>query len=189
VAYLIAALTGLVFGAADQYLGSRSALGGWAAAVSGLSAPWLMLPFVAGMTQDRVRRGMTIGLVVTLSALVGYIAMTYTPVENVPLDRFFPGVIAMTTSGYNPAWIVGGLLTGPLYGYLGLRWRLDRSWVSAVLVTVALTMEPLARRAVGMLPAEPLVWGAEVAVGALAAISFVTVIVLTRRSRPAEVTG
>src|SRR5205823_4526706 len=126
------------------YLGSRSALGGWAAAVSGLSAPWLVLPFLAGMTQERARRAMILGLVVTLSALAGYFAMTYSPVENVPIAGFLPGVVAMTTSGYNPLWILGGILTGPLYGLLGQRWRVGRSWVSAVLVTVVLTMEPLA---------------------------------------------
>jgi hypothetical protein len=183
MAYVIAGLAGLLFGAADQYLGSRSALGGWAAAVSGLSAPWLVLPFVAGMTQQRVARAMIVGLVATLSALVGYIAMTYSPLENVPLDRFVPGVVAMTTTGYNPVWIVGGLLTGPLYGYLGQRWRVERSWVSALLVTLALTMEPVAREAVGMLPSEPLVWATEVAIGAFAAIAFMSAIVVTRRSR------
>jgi len=183
MAYVVAVLAGLAFGAADQYLGSRSALGGWAAAVSGLSAPWLLVPFVAGMTQEHARRAMVLGLVVSLSALAGYIAMTYSPVENVPISGFFPGVVAMTTSGYNPLWIVGGILTGPLYGFLGQRWRTRRSWVSAVLVTVALTMEPVARRAAGMLPREPLVWGTEVSVGVLVALAFLAVIVVTRRER------
>jgi len=183
MAYVVAVIAGLAFGAADQYLGSRSALGGWAAAVSGLSAPWLVVPFVAGMTQEHARRAMVLGLVVTLSALVGYIAMTYSPVENVPVSGFLPGVVAMTTSGYNPVWILGGILTGPLYGFLGQRWRVRRSWVSAVLVTMALTLEPLARRTAGMLPPEPLVWGTEVAVGTLAAIVFLSVIVFSRRAR------
>jgi uncharacterized protein DUF6518 len=153
-----------VFGAADQYLGSRSALG-WAPAVSGLSAPWLLLPFIAGMTQRDARRAIVLGLVMTLSALVGYIAMTYSPVENVPIGRFLPGVIAMTTSGDNPIWVVAGLVTGPLFGFFGQRWRVRRSWVSAALVTVALTMEPLARRQAGMLEPHPIVWAAEVAFG------------------------
>jgi hypothetical protein len=66
VAYFVAAAVGLAFGAADQYLGSRSALGPWAWTVSGMSAPWLVLPFVVGMTQERGRRAMALGLVVTL---------------------------------------------------------------------------------------------------------------------------
>jgi len=178
---LLTLLLATAFGAADQYLGSLSAHP-WGADVSGLSAPWLVLPFLAGMTQERARRAMILGLAVTLSALAGYFAMTYSPVENVPISGFLPGVVAMTTSGYNPLWILGGILTGPLYGLLGQRWRVRHSWVSAVLVTVVLTMEPLARRTAGMLPPEPLVWRTEVAVGMLAAISFLAVIVVTRRA-------
>src|SRR3989442_3790989 len=129
VAYLVAIVAGLAVGAADQCLGSRSALGAWAASVSGLSAPWLVLPFVAGMTQDRGRRAVALGLVVTASALVGYFAMTYSPMENVPLERFSSGVLAMARSGYNPLWIVGGMVIGPLHGLLGQRWRVARSWI------------------------------------------------------------
>jgi len=189
MAYVLAALAGLAFGAADQYLGSFSALGGWTAAVSGLSAPWLLLPFVAGVTQRETRRAILLGLVVTLAALVGYIAMTYSPLENVPVDRFLPGVVAMTTSGYNPLWIAGGLLTGPLFGYLGNRWRVERSWMSAVLVTVALTMEPVVRSAAGMLSSDPVVWGLEVATGVVVAGVFVASMLVARRSgRPARTT-
>jgi hypothetical protein len=180
VAYLIATVAGLAFGAADQYLGSRSALGGWAAAVSGLSAPWVLLPFVAGMTQRDARRAMALGLVITLSALAGYFAMTYSPMENVPIDRFFPGVLAMVRSGYNPAWIVGGIVTGPLFGFLGQRWRVQRSWISALLITSALALEPLARQVVGMLPPYPLVWGSEVVAGAIIAASFAALIFFSR---------
>jgi uncharacterized protein DUF6518 len=182
-AYLFAIVAGLAFGAADQYLGSRSALGAGTASVSGLSAPWLVLPFVAGMTQDRDRRALGLDLVATASALVGYFAMTYSPMENVPLERFFSGVIAMVRSGYNPLWIVGGMVIGPLYGLLGQRWRVDRSWISAALVTCALCFEPLARRVVGMLSPPPFVWAAEVAVGAIVAISFTLMIATARHAR------
>lgn len=183
LAYLFAIVAGLAFGAVDQYLGSRSALGAWAASVSGLSAPWLVLPFVAGMTQDHGRRAVALGLVVTASALIGYFAMTYSPMENVPLERFSSGVLAMMRSGYNPLWIVGGIVIGPLYGLLGQRWRVGRSWISAALVTCALCFEPLARRVVGILSPPPLVWAAEVAVGAIVAISFALMIATARHAR------
>ena len=48
-------------------------------------------------------------------------------------------------------WVVAGLVTGPLYGLLGQRWHVRRSWISAVLVTGALLLEPVAREAVGQL--------------------------------------
>ena len=90
--YLIAILGGFAFGAGDQYLGSLTAgsvLGTWTWTVSGMSAPWLVLPFVAGMTQERARRAMALGLVATMAALAGYFAMSHSPLEGVPLDQFW----------------------------------------------------------------------------------------------------
>jgi hypothetical protein len=66
MAYFVVVIAGLAFGMADQYLGSRSALGAWAATASVVSAPWLLLAFIAGMTQERARRAMTLGFVVTV---------------------------------------------------------------------------------------------------------------------------
>jgi hypothetical protein len=58
MAYFVALVCGFTFGAADQYLGSRVVLGAWAPTVSMISAPWLLLSFVAGMTQEGRRRAM-----------------------------------------------------------------------------------------------------------------------------------
>jgi hypothetical protein len=155
--------------------------------VSGLSAPWLVLPFVAGMTQKRPRRAMALGLVVTVAALVGYFAMTQSPANGVPLDRFFPQISTMVRTGYNPLWIIGGIVSGPLYGFLGQRWRVARSWVSAALVACALCFEPLVRGVVGMLSPHPMVWAIEVAIGLVLAASFGFLIATSRRTdvRPA----
>ena len=185
MAYLIAVLAGLVFGAADQYLGSLKAgavLGTWTWTVSGMSAPWLILPFVAGMTQERRRRATAVGLVVTMAALAGYFAMSNGPMEGAPLDRFWGRVATMISTGYNPLWILAGIATGPLYGFLGHRWRVARSWISAALVTAALCFEPLARKFAGMLSGPGLVWGVEVVIGTLVAVLFALVIAASRRS-------
>jgi hypothetical protein len=72
--YAVALVAGLIFGAGVEYLGTLTAgsiLGTWVWAASGLSAPWLVLPFLAGLTQVRSRQGPTLGLVVTLAALAG----------------------------------------------------------------------------------------------------------------------
>jgi hypothetical protein len=184
MAYVVAIVGGLVFGALDQFLGTLH-FGPWGWTVSGMSAPWLILPFLAGMTQERRRRAMALGLVVTMAALAGYFAMSNSPMEGAPLNRFFDRVVTMVSTGYNPLWIVGGILTGPLYGFRGHRWRVARSWISAVLVTGALCLEPLARKVAGMLSGPPLVWGAEVVLGTVAAVLFVFMIVTSRRTREA----
>lgn len=186
MAYLVAVVVGLAFGAGVQYLGTLTAgsiLGTWAWTVSGMSAPWLVFPFVVGMTQKRERRAMALGLVSTMAALAGYFAMTHSPMEGAPIEDFPRRFLVMVRTGYNPLWIVGGLVTGPLYGLLGQRWRVARSWTSAALVTFALCLEPLARGVVGMLTPHPFVWWVEIATGVVVGVSFVVVIVTSRRSR------
>jgi hypothetical protein len=186
VAFVVATVGGLAFGAGVQYLGTLtvgSVLGTWTWTVSGMSAPWLVLPFVAGMTQESGRRAMGLGLLVTAAALVGYFAMAHSPMEGAPLEEFFMRFFTQVRTGYNPLWIVGGVVTGPLYGLLGHRWRVARTWVSAAFVAGALCLEPLGRAVAGMLSRHTVVWGVEVALGAVAATYFALRIATSRRSR------
>ena len=180
--YVIAVIAGLIFGAVDQFLGTLH-FGPWGWTVSGMSAPWLILPFLAGMTQERRRRAMGMGLAVTMAALAGYFAMSHSPMEGVPLNRVFGRVWTMVSTGYNPLWILAGILTGPLYGFLGYRWRVARSWISAALIASALCFEPLALGVAGRLSGPPVVWGAEVAIGTVVAVWFAFVIAMSRRAR------
>lgn len=182
MAYFLTVIGGLAFGAADQYLGSRSSAGPWTVAVSQMSALWLLLGFVAGMTQDRARRAMVLGLIVTLPALLGYFVMTCSPVENVPLQRFSMCLHNVAFTGYNPLWIAGGIIFGPLFGLLGHRWRVARSWVAAVVVTATLCLEPLAQSLMGQPVHAPLVGKAEVLIGVVAAIYFAISVASFRRS-------
>jgi hypothetical protein len=183
MSYALAALVGLVFGAADQYLGTLSWLGPWTSTAAQVSAPWLILPFLIGTTEERPRRAMVLGLVATGAALVGYFAMTYSPMEVHPwsLGRFVTGFVAVTTTGYNPAYILGGLVFGPLFGWLGQRWRTQRAWISAALVAGVLCLEPIARLASGQIPYQAhAVWVVEIALGAIAGALFL--ISLRRRA-------
>ena len=156
----VALLLAFAFGAGDQYLGSMS-WHPWAADVSLLSAPWLVVPFLAGWTQREPRRGALLGLACTIAALAGYGLMTLSPVENAHLNA--QSALAFTLSERQV--IVGGLLTGPLFGWFGQRWRERRAWVGALLTAAALCLEPLARVPAHRAIRFREVWLAEVAVG------------------------
>ncbi len=158
-----------IFGAADQYLGSLPGAHLWASQmpwmtdVSLLSAPWVLLPFLIGATQREPRRATVLGLACTMSALAGYAAMTLSPVEHAELTMRSIGGFVQSSDRV----IVGGLVTGPLFGWLGYRWRTERAWLGPVLVAGAFCLEPLARVTAGHGQEIRVrtVWMLEVAVG------------------------
>ena len=139
---VVALLVGLAFGAGDQYLGSQVTLGSWTAAVSLLSAPWLVLAFALGCSQSRAWRAVGVGLLVTVSALAGYFVMLASPLEGARLS--LPALSTWLSSSM--LVVVGGVVTGPVFGFLGHRWRTRRAWQSAALVAGALCLEPLSER-------------------------------------------
>ena len=158
---LVAIALAFAFGGADQYLGSLAGLP-WATEVSLLSAPWLLLAFVAGYTQRNARRAALLGLACTYAAVAGYGLMTLSPIEGAELTR--QSVIGFVRS--ETAVIGGGLLTGPLFGWLGFRWRAARAWDGALVAAAVVCLEPLAHSMAGDAISVPTVWIAEVAVGA-----------------------
>jgi len=143
VGIAIALVLSAAFGAADQYLGSGHIAGvGWATDVSLLSAPWILLPFVAGATQRDPKRGALLGLACTYAALLGYCVMTLSPAEGADFTfTTFRGFVYSER-----AVLVGGLATGPLFGWFGQQWRNGKMLAGALLVAAALCFEPLARR-------------------------------------------
>jgi hypothetical protein len=165
MAFLAIVIGGLVFGAGDQYLGTIhavNAMGWWSTSVSLLSAPWVILPFLVGAMQGRSRRAAIDGLVVTLSALAGYFAMTLSPMEGV----HFSLVSLRGLLGTNQLNEIGGLVFGPLFGWLGYRWHTRRSWLAAALVTGALCLEPIAVTVAGRnVGRSGFVWAFEIVVG------------------------
>ena len=176
---IVMIVSALLFGASDQYLGSLSAHGWgvWTVAVSQMSATWLILPFLGGLTRERGWQAARLGLLLTYVALFGYFAMTLSPLEGVSLGQVHLASFLRSQSEL----LVGGLLSGPLFGYLGHRWRLSRSWSSALLIAGAACGEPVARALVGRLDPPSLVWVIEVALGVAAAAYFAVVGVSYRR--------
>jgi hypothetical protein len=143
----LALVLSAAFGAGDQYLGSLTGSGhawafGWSSDVSLLSAPWLVLPFIAGATQRLPRRAAFVGLACTYAALLAYGLMTLSPVEHAHIT-------AATVRGFlvsERTVLVGGIVTGPLFGWFGQQWRTRRAISGALVTAAALCLEPLARR-------------------------------------------
>lgn len=172
MAFVVALAVGLAFGAGDQYLGSLP--GNWTTTVSLLSAPWLVLPFVVGCTQTDRRRAALLGLTVTMAALAGYFLMIMSPFEGGHSSFTVHELHGLLVS--NSRNIVGGLVTGPLYGWLGQRWRTKRAWTSALAVAGALCLEPAASKLAGTASsAVTAVFVVEVFVGVALAAYFVIV--------------
>lgn len=163
---MIALVVAAAFGAGDQYLGSLEGSGHawaavWSSDISLLSAPWLVLPFVVGAFQRDARRAALLGLACTYAALLGYGLMTLSPVENAHLT-----IATLRGFFFSERMVfVGGIVTGPLFGWLGWRWRTRREIAGALVLAAVLCLEPVARR----VTIDPIryrdVWLAEVAVG------------------------
>jgi hypothetical protein len=177
--FLAAIVVGLLFGGADQYLGSLIRVGPWTVAVSQMSAPWLILPLAFGFTQLRPARAALVGFVATASALAGYFAMTLSPVEGVALSSALAGVPGLI--GSNLENIVGGAVTAPICGLIGQRARTGRWWPAAALVAGALVLEPAAREVVGERFAPLIVWRMETALGLAVLLTSAVAMAASRR--------
>jgi hypothetical protein len=152
-AIIIVLAAAFAFGAIDQYLGSlRSS---FLTEVSGMSAPWLLVPFLGGASQRTWRRAVLVGLTATWLSVLAYVAMIVSPMEGTHLGPRPAGLIGswnqltphlfLATLASQWLWFVGGLITGPLYGWLGYRWRARRSRAAALLAVLPPLLEPAAR--------------------------------------------
>ncbi len=165
VTIVLAVVLAALYGAGIQYLGSFS-MYPWMADISLLSAPWLAIAFLAGCTQRHPKRAAVLGFVCTFSAWLGYGAMTLSPMEGAEMS--WPAVLAFSRS--QASVIIGGLVTGPLFGWFGHRWRADRAWLGALVTAIAFCLEPLARELYGLPIRSSTVLVAEVAVGLAMAV-------------------
>jgi hypothetical protein len=152
-AVIIALSAAVAFGAIDQYLGSLNS--SFLTEVSGMSAPWLLIPFLAGAWQSSPRRAALTGLAATWLAVLAYVAMIISPVEGTHLGPPPVGHIGTWTQltpqlflaslSSQWLWFAGGLIAGPLYGWFGYRWRARRSPATALLAVLPVLFEPPAR--------------------------------------------
>jgi hypothetical protein len=140
VAVALALVLSAAYGAGSQYLGAR--VPGWGPDAAALSAPWLAIGFFAGCTQKDARRAALLGLACTAAGLVGYWLMTDSPAEGAQYTLANARGFLVS----NERVVIGALVTGPLFGWLGQQWRTRRSLVGPLLIAAAFCFEPLARR-------------------------------------------
>jgi hypothetical protein len=164
---LLAITLAAAFGAADQFLGARAwVVGSWAIDASLLSAPWLLVAFFAGWSQPTAKRAITLGFACTSAALAGYSAMTLSPIEDAAVS--LPEIRGLLIG--QGAYLVGGLLTGPLFGWFGYRWHTRRDWRSALATALVVCCEPFAHAAAGTSISFNGIWAAEVVAGLMMAL-------------------
>jgi hypothetical protein len=173
IAVMIVVIAG-IYGAADQYLGSRIGLGEWTVSVSQMSAPWLAIAFLAGCWPGRRVQAVAMGSLVTIAAVGGYLAMTLSPMEGVAVQSIHWGLeVRSQLHIFLPA-----LISGPAFGWLGGYWRATHSRLPGIVMAAFFVLEPLVRSLDGQLiDSHSLAWPAEIALGTTLAV------VLTRITR------
>jgi hypothetical protein len=110
-------------------------------AIGNLSAPWLLLPFIAGAAAGdrRVGRAAVVGVLVSLVALGGfYLANTF--VLGLGRHSWLTDVRLTFAGGH---YFELALLSGPVFGALGGLWQQRGLTALGVLVAALLVIEPL----------------------------------------------
>jgi DNA-binding beta-propeller fold protein YncE len=162
------------FGAVEQR--ARAEYPGFVTALGGMSAPWLALPFLAGASRASRRGALVLGFAVVLVAVVGFLAVSAGLVQTFTSG---PSAVLWAMLGQLP-WLLGAVVSGPVYALLGYRWRVTRSWVVALAVTAPVMLEPAVRWGLssrGILiwePYAPVAW-AEALAGLALTVAAITV--------------
>ena len=209
VAVVVALTAAFAFGAIDQYLGALYS--SFLTQVSGaVSASWLLVAFLAGAWQASQRRAVLVGLAATWLSVLAYVVMIISPMEGTHLGARPAGLagswnqltphLFLATLASQWLWFAGGLITGPLFGWLGYRWHSRRSRAAILLAVLPVLLEPAARwlatrLGLAYVSGLPFDWPsdrqavlaefAEFAVGLVLTVGVVTAIGRTRATRRA----
>lgn len=131
-------IAGVAFGASvavvkGQDVDARAALGN-------TSAPWVVVPFLAGMRYRRFWHGALVGVAITMAALLGFYVAEAAVLDLGPHPWY---VDLRLTAGHVYVYEKFGVLSGALYGALGALWASRRSRVAGVALGLAFVAEPL----------------------------------------------
>lgn len=165
------------FGALDAMIKGQH--GGLRDVVANISAPWLLVPFLAAaaLAPRRLTLGALVGVASSVVALASYSAVR--TIRG--LQSGHPhGVSAVVSSSLENRWFLLGVVGGAALGAVGGRLAVQRQWaVIAVVVASALVMEPAARvvhaiakgEPARTLVPDPVVWTIEILCGCAAGLA------------------
>ena len=128
------------FGAGDQYLGSLAGHS-WGGAPRASPRRGCCSPSSPAAAGGRRGARRCSGSPCTAPRSLGYWLMTDSPVEGAAYTL-------ANARGFfvsNGVAVVGGLVTGPLFGWFGQQWRTRRAMLGALVSAAALCLEPLVR--------------------------------------------
>jgi hypothetical protein len=136
---MVVLMAALVLGAAAALLkgegsGVRDVLGN-------LSAPWLMVAFLAGGRSRSLWVGGALGLTATLMALAGF-CLAFAFAADLG-DHGFAGDVYLALRA-NSRYFLGALVSGPTFGVIGAWWIARRSARASIWIGLLLICEPLA---------------------------------------------
>jgi Family of unknown function (DUF6518) len=131
-------LAGLAFGVLvavvkGQDTGVRDALGN-------TSAPWVVVPFLAGTRYTNVWRAALVGLATTLAAFLGFY-LAEAAILDLGEHPWYTDL--QLTLGSGQVYEKWGLLSGSVYGALGGLWATRWRLAGVVAVALAFVCEPL----------------------------------------------
>jgi hypothetical protein len=166
-------MAAVAFGIAMSILKGNGA--GVRDAIGNVSAPWLLLPFIAGAAAGRERfwPGALVGLLASLAALGGFYVANSFVLDLGPHPWLVD--LRLAVEGGRTFFALG-LLSGPVFGAVGAAWqRRGRPTVLGVLVASSLVFEPLGWLAYEKgrpsgYASDATVWGAEVLLGVVACV-------------------
>jgi hypothetical protein len=170
------ALCGVAFGVLvavvkGEDVGVRDALGN-------TSAPWMLVPFLAGTRYARVWHAALAGIGITLAAFVGFYVAEAAILDLGPHPWTTDLRLTLGSGQIYEKW---GVLTGAAYGALGGLWASRRLVAAPVAIGLAFVCEPLIVLLLwkaeiwggaGMLLLYPWMWISELVVGVVLVAGF-----------------
>jgi hypothetical protein len=132
--------------AKGQDTDGRAAISQLRGALGNLSAPWVLVAFVAGTWSSRLWSAALLGLLATMTALIGFYLLT-TLVVDLGGHGFLDDLRRELSA--NRAYLEGGLLTGPSFGAFGGWWRQTRSLGTTAVAGALMAGEPIVLATIG----------------------------------------